>query len=261
MTPLQGDDHVRHDRFCQAGGRASSSRRDSARGGGTAGSQRFRWPPGWCCGADSAACRPPERQPRGSVAAPELPRTRRASWRGAMRPPSYQARALGVGTSRSCREHRTPRLRDDHERGAHIPRDGPRRRPAVAGLRPGTSRHPGLGCQSAAAGTGRPRHRRRERPGAAAGRCHQRAVGLVLPRPATRHRCPRPGREGCLGGRAVNHLDSGQERETAVATLTQVRETTQFLEAGSRSRMLAAEAVEVMPGSPGRRSAASRMPR
>jgi glutamate-1-semialdehyde 2,1-aminomutase len=32
-----------------------------------------------------------------------------------------------------------------------------------------------------------------------------------------------------------------------MATLTQVRETTRFLEAGSRSRMLAAEAVQVMP--------------
>jgi len=40
---------------------------------------------------------------------------------------------------------------------------------------------------------------------------------------------------------------SGLARETAMATLTQVRETTRFLETGSRSGKLAAEATRVMP--------------
>ena len=47
----------------------------------------------------------------------------------------------------------------------------------LAGLRLGTGRHLGLGCQSAAASAGRPRADART-AGTAAGRCHQRAMGL-----------------------------------------------------------------------------------
>ena len=50
-----------------------------------------------------------------------------------------------------------------------------------------------------------------------------------------------------MGRRAVKHPDGRLAEETVRATLTQVRETARFLEAGSRSRMLAAEAARVMP--------------
>jgi len=50
-----------------------------------------------------------------------------------------------------------------------------------------------------------------------------------------------------VGRRAVKHPDGHQQKETVMATLTQVQETTRFLEAGSRSRLLAADAARLLP--------------
>jgi hypothetical protein len=194
----RGDHYVRHYRYRQADqrGRARSSRRLPARHDL----------------ADSAARRSTGQRRDRPLAAPELPGTRCAPQRGAMRPSSYAARALGLGSVQSYRQHRTAGLGDHHQRGAHIPRDGPCRRPAVAALRPCTRRGLGLGPQPAAAGSGDLRRGHRERPGPAAGRCHQRAVGLVFPRQATRRSRARPVRKGRLGRHAVSHLDSSQAR-------------------------------------------------
>jgi hypothetical protein len=128
-----------------------------------------------------------------SVAATQLPRTRRPADRRAVRPASCQATGVGVGIERLGREYRTACLRTgDQRRYGHGGEQRPSgHMPAVVG-RQRASPHRSLGCRPAAASAQRSRRRWHPRP-SRRGRARvvpssgaEYALGLVPHREANR---------------------------------------------------------------------------
>jgi hypothetical protein len=187
---------VRHDRDRQAvqRGRAcwsclrSGQDRDTAR--------RGQFP----CPAGSASCRCPGERFRRPVAAAELPGAGRAAQRRAVRPSACPPGALGVAVCRRSGRHGACGLGAGDQCRAQIAGGrAPGPGAVVAADRPGTGAGAGLGRQPAPPGDGERERGCRERAGPAAGRCHQRAVGLLLPRrarPGIGRRSARKGRVG-----------------------------------------------------------------